>query len=141
MRVVVDTNVIVNSLIARDSLPDRIMRAGRAGRFTLVLSSPLLGEIVTVLERPRLQRFLRVDPAAVREIVEGLRNEMLVPLPTEGQKPARNPEDEMVLATAVAAHVDYVVSGDKDLLVLREHEGIPIVSPREFLSILEGSRP
>lgn len=42
-----------------------------------------------------------------------------------------------VLATAVAGHADVIVTGDKDLLVLRRYAGIPIVTPRRFLELLQ----
>jgi len=50
---------------------------------------------------------------------------------------AEDDEDELVLATAVAARADYLVTGDKYLLRISEFRGIPIVSPREFLDILQ----
>jgi putative PIN family toxin of toxin-antitoxin system len=49
---------------------------------------------------------------------------------------ARDPSDEKFLATAVSGQVDWLVSGDADLLVLDEIEGIPIIPPWEFLSVL-----
>jgi predicted nucleic acid-binding protein len=52
----------------------------------------------------------------------------------------RDPEDDMIIASAMAAEADYLVSRDKDLLVLGEHEGIKIVSPEEFLHALRDVR-
>jgi len=56
---------------------------------------------------------------------------------------ATHPEDDLVLATAASAHADYLVTGDGKLQSLVSHEGTKIVSPREFLGILEAnpSRP
>lgn len=49
-----------------------------------------------------------------------------------------HPADNRVLEAAQAGHVDYVVSGDADLLNLHRFEGIEIVRPREFLDLMEG---
>jgi predicted nucleic acid-binding protein len=49
----------------------------------------------------------------------------------------RDPSDDQVIACAVAAGADYLVTGDDDMLVLAEHQGIRIITPREFLDILE----
>jgi predicted nucleic acid-binding protein len=51
----------------------------------------------------------------------------------------RDPSDDQVIACAVAARVDYLVTGDDDMLVLAEYQGIRIVTPRQFLDFLEGS--
>jgi uncharacterized protein len=51
----------------------------------------------------------------------------------------RDPNDDMIVACALAAGADYIVTRDKDLLSLGEHEGIRIVTPRQFLDLLERS--
>jgi len=50
---------------------------------------------------------------------------------------ATHPEDDLVLATAVSAHVDYLVTGDKQVRRLEAIQGVSIVSPRHFLTLLE----
>ena len=50
---------------------------------------------------------------------------------------ATHPEDDLVLAAAVSARSDYLVTGDKKLQDLRSYQGVTIVTPREFLTILE----
>lgn len=50
---------------------------------------------------------------------------------------ATHPEDDLVLATAVSAQADYLITGDAMLRKLRTYEGVSIVSPREFLDVLE----
>lgn len=53
----------------------------------------------------------------------------------------RDPNDDMVVACALEADADYIVTRDKDLLSLGTYEGIRIVTPRQFLDLLEGSDP
>ena len=54
---------------------------------------------------------------------------------------ATHPEDDLILATAVSAKADYLVTGDKKLRELGSYQGVSIVSPREFLDILESQPP
>jgi len=61
-RVVLDANVIVSALIRPDSAPGRILRAAVEGRVVLLVTSvPLLGELLAVLNYPRLQRYLKMS--------------------------------------------------------------------------------
>ena len=53
----------------------------------------------------------------------------------------RDPDDDMVLATAIAAQADLILTGDEDLLVLAEHGGIRILSPRQFVELLDRKHP
>ena len=50
---------------------------------------------------------------------------------------ASHPADDLILATTVSASVDFLVTGDQALLRLKEHRGVTIVTPREFLDILD----
>ena len=61
----------------------------------------------------------------------------LLDLTAEVRGVATHSEDDLVLATAVSAKVDYLVSGDKTLQCVRAYEGVTIVSPREFRDIIE----
>ncbi len=49
---------------------------------------------------------------------------------------AADPDDDMVIATAISSDVDYLVTGDKGLLDVGEQRGVQIVSPRRFLALL-----
>jgi predicted nucleic acid-binding protein len=66
-------------------------------------------------------------------------SEAIVEVPSGSLLPvSRDPDDDHVLAAAVVGEADCIVTGDKDLLVLDPYEGIRIVTPREFLDVLEG---
>jgi predicted nucleic acid-binding protein len=58
----------------------------------------------------------------------------------DGSCAGGDPDDDWVLATAVAGEADVIVTGDKDLLVLKRYQGIPIVTPRGFLELLQQNR-
>ena len=141
LRVVVDTNVFVSGLLGVKSAPRRIIAAWLDERFMLVTSLYLVGELAHVLSYGRIAERIRVSRAEVDLILaamlstgEVVRGELTLPGVT------RDPKDDAVVACAVEGHVDYVVSGDGDLLVLGAYEGTEVVTPRRFLEIVEEER-
>ncbi|MCS7282893.1 MAG: putative toxin-antitoxin system toxin component, PIN family [Anaerolineae bacterium] len=139
IRAVLDTNVLVSGLVAEGGAPRRIVDAWLEGRFTLVLSPYLLEELLHVLTYPRIANRIRLEEEEDLEVLLGaLVSQAEV---TEGMLSlpgvTRDPKDDPVVACAREGEADYIVSGDQDLLVLGEYEGIRVVSPREFVEILE----
>ncbi len=128
LRVVLDTNVLVSGLAYPGSVPGRIVTAWRQGGLDVVLSRYILDEMVRVL--PRLPR-IRLTPAEIRDLADSFMFLADVVEP-EGVPDAklRDPADQPVLLTLVAAKADYLVTGDKDLLALADR--YPIVTPAEF---------
>ena len=136
MRVVLDTNIVVSSLISKDTAPYFLYRAWRHRRFDLLTSASQLAEIEQVLARPQLQK--NILPQEAQEIILGLRTEA-EHVDTDAVRVtlSPDPDDNRILAIAVAGHADYVVSGDKaDMLSLGEVSGIPIITARHAVNIL-----
>jgi putative PIN family toxin of toxin-antitoxin system len=130
--VVLDTNVIVAALVAKGLCHEVVVRA--VGSSTVVTSPALLDE----LERTLRTKFT-LGPAATAFLEQlRLRAHIVVPAPL-GTPVSRDADDDVVLATAVAASATVIVTGDLDLLVLRRYDGIDIVTPRDFLSRLAKS--
>lgn len=76
--------------------------------------------------------------AEAKEVVDAVRKDAEQVSPAHlAKRVCRDPDDDWILATAVAGSADLIVTGDKDLLVLRRFQGIPIVTPRGFLELLE----
>ncbi len=122
MKVVLDTNVLVSGLMLPDSVPGRIVAAWRSAQFELAMLEPLLDEIGRVLSYPKIQGRLRFKADIVDIAIE----KASVP---------RDPGDDPVLATLLAADADCLVSGDSDLLALRDR--FPIQTPAEFVRRLK----
>jgi uncharacterized protein len=126
VRVVLDTNVLIAAYATRGHCYDVL---GHCVRHHLVISSEVL---LAELEE-KLTRKLRFSRETAEELLAILtsRIEIVAPLPLD--PPAcRDPDDDWVIATAVAGNCDCIITGDKDLLVLRTYETIAIVSPAEF---------
>ena len=137
MRVVVDTKTLISALLW-EGTPSRLFTALRAtDGFELFTSPALLAELTDVLARPhlssRLQRINTTAEALANEITRAFVVLRVAPL---AQPKCRDPDDDEVLACAVAANADFIVSGDEDLLSLKEHAGIQIVTASHALMVI-----
>lgn len=135
MKVVFDTNVVASASFWRGA-PFDCLAAWAQGRCVAVVSSTLLAEYHETVEE------LRLDYPKLKcvEWVAALTEAAELVFPVERASGATaDPDDEMILECALAAEADFIVSGDKKhLLVLQQYQGIPIVSPAEFLRQLAG---
>ena len=133
MRVVLDTGILIAALITRKTPPDLIYQAWRKNKFELITSEWQLSEFRRVSRYPKLRKHL--IPSEAGNMINGLRYQALVltDLPTLEVSP--DPDDNPVLAMAVAGKADFLVSGDKrDLLALKKIEKTKIVTARNFLT-------
>jgi putative PIN family toxin of toxin-antitoxin system len=128
--VVLDTNVIVAALVAEGLCREVVHRAVRLR--VLASSDGLLNELENTLRRK-----FTLTPAAAA-FLKAFRQQIRIVDPEPLSKPAcRDRDDDLVLATAVAASANFIVTGDNDLLVLQRYQRIAIVTPRSFLERLD----
>ncbi|MCP4668884.1 MAG: putative toxin-antitoxin system toxin component, PIN family [Deltaproteobacteria bacterium] len=131
MKIVLDANVIIAAFASR-GLCESIMEVCLS-KHEIVLCDELLEEVL---------RNLRLKIKLSDKIVDDISDLLLeqatkikpVSLPTDI---CRDPEDVKILGLAVAADAHYIVTGDKDLLVLEAFQGIPILTPRAFSNLLQ----
>ena len=134
LRVVLDTNVIVSSLLSKTGLPAKVLDAWRAGHYLLVTSPSIISEIQQVLASPRISKKYFITREDVEQLINLLEKDaLIVPGQTDvkGTIP-KDPKDEMFLACALEAEADLLVSGDRHLLDLTQYKGILIISVQEF---------
>jgi hypothetical protein len=142
MKIVLDTNVAVSAAVSPKGPPAEIVSAWRAHSFTWVTSPPLLDELERTLLSLRVSRYLAWGEDEIAEFLAAVRQAAEVTSPTRQIDVIRDdPADNRVLEAAVSAQVDYIVSGDHDLLELKTYEGVQIVSPARFVAILAASSP
>jgi putative PIN family toxin of toxin-antitoxin system len=134
LRVACDTNVLVSAFIAAGP-PSRVIEEVIAGRLVLVLPEPVLDELERVLTEKL--GFGEGRRRAVEELLVELASEV-TPAPERQAEPVTgDPDDDVILACAIAAGVDVVVSGDRrHLLPLGIHEGVRVLTPQALLADL-----
>jgi putative PIN family toxin of toxin-antitoxin system len=133
LRVVLDTNVLLSGIAYPASVPGKILAAWRHGSVDVLLSAYILEELRRVL--PRLAHRHGLTLAEIDDLVDvlSIQAEVIEPLP--GAEPdLRDVDDQPVLGTLLAAlktsRVDYLITGDKDLLAMSDR--YPIVDPAKF---------
>jgi putative PIN family toxin of toxin-antitoxin system len=132
-RAVLDVNLSVSWVLTAGPTLSRLFAAWSGDRFVALVSPPITAELRRVLERlPE-----RVQPVVAEHLERFERRAER----TDGEALAagacRDPKDDKFLSCAVEGDADYVVTGDGDLLDMRTFQGVRIVTPREFLLLLE----
>ena len=139
MRIVLDTNVLVSALITSGTPPGLLYESWRRRGFQLVTSRPQIAELTRVLAYERLRPYIR--PAEAQTLSATIDAAAIVVDALPDIRLSVDPDDNAILATAIAAGADLIVTGDKShLLSLESAQGIPIVTPRVALRYL-GERP
>lgn len=134
MRIVLDTNVVLSALLWRGKPYQLLQTIRQRPDVQLYSSAALLAELADVLTRPsptkqmavigKTAREVLADYVAVVELVEPLSVPRVVP---------QDADDDHVIAAAVTANADLIVSGDSDLLSLGQHEGVPILTAAQAI--------
>ena len=126
MKVVLDTNVLIAAFIARGACS--VLFEHCVQRHQLIASEFMLDEL-----REHLHGKFNFGQSHVEQVMRLLESTLEIVVPANlGRRVCRDPDDDIVLGTPVAAIADCIVTGDEDLLVLREFQSIPIVRPRDF---------
>lgn len=134
MRAVIDTNVILSGLLWHGA-PHTLLEAVRNTTLGLVSSPALLDELARVISRDKFAATLsRSQTSGELLLIEVQHLAELVSPPPLLQPVCRDPDDDAVLALAIAARVDLIISGDEDLLAVGNFQGIPIVNPIQTLN-------
>jgi putative PIN family toxin of toxin-antitoxin system len=137
-KAVLDTTVLVSALLNLNpgGVSYELLRLAKQGAFELCISDEILEETAETLRYPRLrQRFAYSDADIVAYCHDlALTGTIVDNVPSV--QVVRDPDDDMVVACALAADADYLVSRDQDLLALGEYEGIKMIKPEAFLHLL-----
>ena len=142
LRAVFDTNILVSALLTYTSggVSIELLRFASLGRFTLLVSDDILAETAgTLRTSARLRRRCgypdRIVTSHLRDIG---RLAEIVPAPPSLGRIVRDPDDDMIVACAVAGRANYLVSRDQDILALGSYRSIRIIAPEPFLNLVRG---
>jgi putative PIN family toxin of toxin-antitoxin system len=133
MRIVIDTNVLVSGIVFAGT-PALLLDEARMGRFELCTSPVLLDELGKVLGRTKFAQRLHRAELTPQGIANSLRGMATIVAPAATPRVVPNDaDDDHVIAAAMTAQADLIVSGDRHLLQLRSHQRIAIVTARQAL--------
>ena len=130
-----DTNVVLSAVLWEGN-PGRIIAKAEVGDVRLYTSPFLLEELRVTLDRPKLRKRAAMTGLTAELIFADYRRLALLKKPGAVGAWSRDPDDDHVIACALAARADFLVTGDGDLLSLGSVEGVRIVSPVDLLAIL-----
>jgi putative PIN family toxin of toxin-antitoxin system len=138
IRVTLDVNVLVSGFTVSNGAPAQLIERWQAREFDVVLSEAMLNEAVDVWQRPYWAA--RYSPNQIQRTLLLLQARARVVIPADVHGVAEDEEDDLVLATAIAGNAAFLVTGDKFLQAIGQYQNVVILSPRQFLEILQRER-
>ena len=140
--VIIDTNALATGFVRAnpDAAPARLIDAWRARRFALALSEHTLTELERTFSRPYSRERLPRDEVAA-DLALLRQRARIVPLTVSVEGVATHPADDLVLATALSARADYLMTGDSKLQAFGSYRGARVVSLRQVVDILTAQAP
>lgn len=135
LRLVLDTNILISSLINKGSAPYHLYKAWDDGDYALITSQEQLNELERVLSYPKLKRYFSVLEAGI--FLKGLHSTATFAHNLPHVEYSQDATDNLIIATAIAGNADYLVTGDKrDLLHLQNVESVSIVTARQAIELM-----
>src|SRR3989344_8733805 len=131
IRLVLDTNIIISSVFWRGN-PYEVIRRGILGEYQLVISAEILGEVID-----KLRNKFQFPEESIQELIDILMTYCHVVETINKFDVVRDKKDNKIIECAFDGKADYIVTGDSDLLELKEFRGIKIVKAKEFLEEIE----
>ena len=141
IRAVLDTNTLVSAVInVTSSVASEIYQSCKEKRFLLIISPSILAEVDNVLLRDSV---MKSHKRSTQELQEIIREMIEVSSIVQGRikiEIVRDPDDDKIISAAIEGKADYIISRDRDLLDLKQYQGIKIITPEEFMGILRTER-
>ena len=139
MRLVLDTNVVASAMLW-GGVPHRLLQARHERRIELYTSAPMLAELTDILTRAKFARKIAGSMLSVDELVERYAELVQVVRPGPIARTAPDVDDDVVIATALAAQANWLVTGDRALRSVERCQDVRIISVAEALEALAANR-
>ena len=137
LKAVVDTNQFIISLISKKGPSAKLIDAWRDHKFSLIISQDIFTEIKRVFYYPRIITARHLDKQDIETFINFIEKRAIILSHTPPIQVIKDdPDDDKILACALEAQADYIVSADQHLLRLRQYQNINIITAKEFLEIL-----
>ena len=134
MRLILDTNILISALLSPLGASAELLDAWERKVFTLVACEALIAELRDVAGRPFFRARLRASAAEL--LAAGLRDFSFFCRDLPSGPIAPDPKDSHLLALAEASEAEFLVTGDKELLSLKQHKSTRIVTPAAMIELL-----
>lgn len=135
MRLVLDTNVVASALLWGGA-PRLLLQAARDKHALLFTSTPLLAELSDILARRKFETKIAASMCTIDQLVDGYAALSILVKPTATARVAPDPDDDVVIGTALAAQADWIVTGDLALLSVAKHKSVRLVSVSEAVQLI-----
>jgi uncharacterized protein len=137
LKAVIDSTVLVSAFLTKGGVSAALLRYAREGVFLVFLSEDILTETQHTLAYSRIRERYDYTDEDIADFLNRIRvaANLVTELP-QVTVVTRDPNDDMVIATAVRAQAAYIVTRDKDLLSLQQYEDITVMSPEAFIAIV-----
>ena len=132
MRIVPDSNVLVSAFFFKGT-PYRFLDKAILDEHDLITSNAIIAELRSTMQKPYFQKRIANQDVA-QKIIDDYRRAATIVNPVSIPSVCRDPKDNMVLACAVEAKADWLVTGDGDLQVLGWYGSVKIISPADALA-------
>lgn len=137
IRVVLDANIFVSTVLKSGSTPAKVFQLAEDGKITLISSRDILSEVRAVLFYPKLRN---LNGRTAKEIDEFIKRTIhisfIVPGETKVEQIKEDPQDDKYLSAAIEGKADLIISGDHHLKNLKIFQGIRILDPAAFLEFM-----
>lgn len=137
LRIVIDTSTLVSFALTAGDITRLLIDAWRKEEFVLLTIPSTRAELRQVLERPQITARSKRPLSWLADEIENFSLHILGTLSVQA---CRDPKDDKFLACALEGDAAYIVSSDRDLLTIRQYEGVCILNPGEFLIVLQLTR-
>jgi hypothetical protein len=140
MKAAFDSNILVSALIKPEGKPAQIVARAREGEFQVALCDAIREETYRVFHYRHIQRKFQLSEKDIEDfLIAVFELEPLITIQHIENLIPHDPPDNIILACALEGGADYLVSGNLHLLDLKQHRGVKIVTPTQFLEILKSA--
>lgn len=139
LSVVLDSTILVSSFLSEGGLSFEIFQHGKTRKFIWYCAEEIVQETRRVLlEEQRIRKKYHYTDEQVSDFLESVRVvAIMVQALPEIHVIRRDPKDDKILACALTTQANYIVTRDKDLLDLNNYHGTQIITPEDFIAVLQ----
>jgi len=133
LKIIIDTNVVISFLITNSDFIKKVTELKNLRKIDLYSTLEIFEEIKNTLQKPKIKELLKVNPKKVASFMALYKYKHIFEKPSHSVNICRDPKDNKFLELSKTVQADFLITGDKDLLELKQFENTKILSPSEFL--------